>query len=107
MASAPTPLRPSDKPVDNLPKADALADAVAPAAKKPKAPMVFGGLVAAAALIAGLFWLIGHGKETTDDAQVEGRIISVSARVQGQVARVLVNDNQEVHEGDILSLIHI
>ena len=101
-ATAPTPIRPNDKPVDNSPKPEALAEAVQPAAKKPKAPKVFGGLVAAAAVIAALFWILGHGKETTDDAQVEGRIISVSARVQGQVARVLVNDNQEVHEGDIL-----
>jgi membrane fusion protein (multidrug efflux system) len=104
MASAPTPLRATDKPVDNqVPVAS--PDALAKAAETPKkknAPRVFAALVVLAAVGAGLFWILGHGKESTDDAQVEGRIVSVSSRVQGQVARVLVQDNQEVHEGDIL-----
>ncbi|GAC1551578.1 MAG: HlyD family secretion protein [Myxococcales bacterium] len=64
---------------------------------------MFGGLAAAAALVAGGMWLFGRGKETTDDAQVEGRVVSVAARVGGlQVSRVLVKDNQEVAKGDLL-----
>jgi membrane fusion protein (multidrug efflux system) len=47
-------------------------------------------------------YISGHGKESTDDAQVEGHVVSVSPRVAGQVARVLVKDNQPVHEGDVL-----
>lgn len=47
-------------------------------------------------------YLAGRGKEFTDDTQVEGRVVSVSPRVMGQVARVLVKDNQQVHQGDVL-----
>ncbi len=102
MASGPTPLRPSDKPVDGLPAAAAAPTVVVPTPKSSRAPKVFAALLAVAAVGSATIWLLGRGKESTDDAQVEGRIVSVSARVQGQVARVLVRDNQEVNEGDVL-----
>lgn len=38
----------------------------------------------------------------TDNAFVEARIVPVSARVSGSVARVLVKDNQLVRQGDLL-----
>jgi len=38
----------------------------------------------------------------TDNAFIEARVISVSAKVSGTVARVLVNDNQFVKQGDLL-----
>jgi membrane fusion protein (multidrug efflux system) len=41
--------------------------------------------------------------EETDDAQVDGDIASVSARVTGTVAKVLVKDNQVVAAGDVLA----
>jgi membrane fusion protein (multidrug efflux system) len=47
------------------------------------------------------YWL-GRGKETTNDAQVEGHVASVAARVSGQVQAVLVGDNQQVQAGDVL-----
>src|SRR3954462_5508210 len=60
-------------------------------------------LLTAAALGAGtLGFVAGHGKETTDDAQVESHVASVSPRVSGQVTRVLVQDNQRVQAGDVL-----
>ncbi len=72
--------------------------------KKPrKARLVFVGVAGGAALLFGLLWLLGRGKESTDDAQVEGRVVSVSARVAGiPVLKVLVQDNQEVKAGDLL-----
>src|SRR5262245_47897053 len=58
------------------------------------AGVIFGGWCA---------WSWWHrGRESTDDAQVEGRIISVASRVSGQVAKVLVIDNQIVAPGDLL-----
>jgi membrane fusion protein (multidrug efflux system) len=39
---------------------------------------------------------------STDDAYVNGHVTSVAARVPGQVARVLVDDNNRVHKGDLL-----
>jgi membrane fusion protein (multidrug efflux system) len=38
----------------------------------------------------------------TDNAFIEARIVPVSSRVSGTVARVLVNDNQFVKQGDLL-----
>ena len=38
----------------------------------------------------------------TDNAFIEARIVPVSAKVSGTVARVLVNDNQFVKKGDLL-----
>jgi len=79
----------------------------APAPGKPgfmqrSSTRVFAGLTALA-VVGGLgAWVIGHGKESTDDAQVEGRVVSVSPRVGGQVEKVLVTDNQQVKQGDLL-----
>ena len=57
-------------------------------------------LVAVLGVLAA--WALGHGKESTDDAQVEGRVVSVSPRVGGQVEKVLIIDNQSVKQGDLL-----
>jgi len=39
---------------------------------------------------------------STDDAYVNGRVTFVAPRVAGQVERVLVDDNNRVHKGDLL-----
>jgi membrane fusion protein, multidrug efflux system len=39
---------------------------------------------------------------STDDAYVNGHVTFVAARVSGQVTRVLVDDNNRVHKGDLL-----
>jgi len=44
----------------------------------------------------------GRGKETTDDAQIEGHVVNVAPRTSGRVAKVLVKDNQTVKAGDLL-----
>jgi membrane fusion protein (multidrug efflux system) len=56
------------------------------------------------ALIAGgvFVWLYYSVRESTDDAQVDGHIDPVSARVSGTVVRVLTDDNQLVKAGDLL-----
>ena len=40
--------------------------------------------------------------ESTDDAFIDGYTTLMSARVPGQVLRLLVSDNQEVHQGEVL-----
>ena len=40
---------------------------------------------------------------STDDAYVNGHVTFVAARVSGQVSRVLVDDNNRVHKGDVLA----
>ena len=39
---------------------------------------------------------------STDDAYVNGHVTFVAARVPGQVVKVMVEDNNAVHEGDLL-----
>src|SRR5256885_598760 len=62
--------------------------------------LVFGG-AAVLVLVAGLF-VYYFNRESTDDAQVDGHITAVSAKVYGRVAEVLVNDNQPVKAGQAL-----
>src|SRR5256885_10335446 len=61
-------------------------------------------LLAAAVVIIGgmLVWRHYAVRESTDDAQIEGDIIPISARVGGTVKAVLVEDNQYVEAGTVL-----
>ena len=55
-------------------------------------------------LIVGvvLFWWHSTFYQDTDDAQVDGHLVQVSARVSGNVVRVNVEENQQVKAGDVL-----
>jgi membrane fusion protein, multidrug efflux system len=71
-----------------------------PAAK----PIVF--LIAIVAIVlVGWFWWESRQWEDTDDAQVDGHIYPISARVAGQVIKVDFDDGQIVHKGDVLVVI--
>lgn len=76
------------------------SEAVAAPQSKLRRNLILGG-VAAVVLFAGLF-VYYFNRESTDDAQVDGHITAVSAKVYGRVAEVLVNDNQEVKAGQPL-----
>jgi membrane fusion protein (multidrug efflux system) len=53
--------------------------------------------------VAGFFvWRYLNSYEGTDDAQVDGHINNVSARVSGYVQKVNVDDNQYVEKGAVL-----
>jgi hypothetical protein len=41
--------------------------------------------------------------EVTDDAQIDGHIMPLSARVTGQVEKIDVIEGQLVHAGDVVS----
>ena len=81
------------------------ASKAAEKAKKPLSPgkkaLLIGG--AAVLLIGGAaYWYHGTFFEDTDDAQIDGYISSVSARVSGTVTAVNVDDNQRVSPGQTL-----
>ncbi len=59
-------------------------------------------VVVLALVAAGLYWRSTY-TEDTDDAQVNGHMIQVSARVAGQVAKVYVDENQQVKAGDVIA----
>ena len=49
-----------------------------------------------------IHWLSARNWESTDDAQVEGNLVPISARVSGYVDRIDVDDNQDVKAGQML-----
>ena len=53
------------------------------------------------AVAIGLF-LYYRNRESTDDAQVDGHITPIAAKISGRVAEVLVHDNEPVKAGQIL-----
>lgn len=54
-------------------------------------------------LVGGfLFWRYLRSYESTDDAQVDGHLMSLSARISGYVIKVNVRDNQYVEKGTVL-----
>jgi membrane fusion protein (multidrug efflux system) len=57
-----------------------------------------------AAIAVGGYYLLQYfgSYEATDDAQVDGHINAISARINGQVSVVLVEDQQVVKQGDVL-----
>ena len=76
---------------------------------KPRIPrsrwVAFGviGLAVLAGLGYGAYlWRFYATHAITDNAQVEGNVVPVSARVGGTVQTVLVDDNQKVKPGDVL-----
>jgi membrane fusion protein (multidrug efflux system) len=52
-------------------------------------------------LVLAVWFLFGKGVRT-DDAQVDGYITTVAPRVSGNVVKLWVDDNQEIHTGDPL-----
>jgi membrane fusion protein, multidrug efflux system len=69
---------------------------------RPRARMYMIGAVLVL-LVAGFFlWRYMLTYESTDDAQVDGHLMPLSARISGYVLKVNVNDNQEVKAGDVL-----
>lgn len=88
-------------------------DDAEPAAAAPESPgirryVLFA--IAAAVLVAGGWfvyrtWAFAHTHESTDNAQVDGHILPVYAKVGGYVQRVFVSENQAVDAGDTLVVI--
>src|SRR5260370_30668930 len=57
-------------------------------------------------LVIGYFlWRYFGSYESTDDAQIDGHIHAISARISGYVNQVLVEDQQIVKAGDPLVII--
>ena len=62
--------------------------------------VIIGAIVLIAAGLGLYFYF--HNRETTDDAQVDGHITPVASKIYGRVAKVLVDDNQQVKAGQVL-----
>ncbi len=55
-----------------------------------------------AVVVALVLWHHMSGRESTDDAQIDGHINPVACRVGGTVLAVYVDDNQDVKAGELL-----
>jgi len=66
--------------------------------------MKWGSVFAALVILAAIFFLWRYlaSYESTDDAQIDGHVNSVSARVSGHVIKLNVEDNQYVEKGTVL-----
>jgi membrane fusion protein, multidrug efflux system len=62
--------------------------------------LIAGGIVALTVIVV-LFLYYRH-RESTDDAQVDGHITPIAAKISGRVQEVLVTDNEAVKAGQIL-----
>ena len=47
-------------------------------------------------------WAHLNGRESTDNAQIDGHIVPVASKIYGTVSEVLVHDNQRVKAGDVI-----
>jgi membrane fusion protein (multidrug efflux system) len=74
-------------------------DLDSPPRKKGRRRFIVIGVVAVLVVGALLFWWHSTYYEDTDDAQVDGHLIQISARVAGQVIKVNVEENQVVQAG--------
>ena len=68
--------------------------------------VAIGVIVLLVAIVAGiLYYLHARNYENTDDAFIDGRPVSISPEVTGNLVAVPVTDNQIVQPGDVLARI--
>jgi membrane fusion protein (multidrug efflux system) len=77
-------------------------ETAAPRRRDRKPFLILGGVVLLLGIAAGIYLLATANQESTDDAQVEADVVPIAARVNGQIAKRLVEDNQRVKKGDLL-----
>ena len=75
-----------------------------PPKKKPKWKLLVLGVAGLVVIIVVIVYYIDFiaPYESTDDAFIDDYVTVVSPRVPGQVARLLVTDNERVNEGEVL-----
>src|SRR5579862_3975528 len=78
--------------------------AVHSGAARRRAIRAVGAIVVVLAVVGCIVWFVDSlNTVSTDDAYVNGPVTFVAPRVAGQVARVLVDDNNRVRKGDLLA----
>lgn len=65
--------------------------------------LMVAAVVGAVILIGGIaFWLYSNTYESTDDAQVDGHLNGITARIDGEVTAIHAEENQTVKAGQLL-----
>jgi membrane fusion protein (multidrug efflux system) len=73
-----------------------------PTPQRSRRRFIIIGLVAVLVVGALLFWWHSTYYEDTDDASVDGHLVQISARINGHVEKVNVDQNQYVEAGTLL-----
>ncbi len=73
-----------------------------PLYKRPVLMTVLILLVVGGAIAGLLYWLNARHYETTDDAFIDGHVVSVSPRISAIVQNVYIDDNSQVKKGELL-----
>src|ERR1019366_853897 len=84
------------------PPAEGPEQATAVVKRRAKPYLILGAIVAVGLVAYFAVSWFSRGKESTDDAQVDADVVTISARVGAAVFKVFVTDNQQVHKGDAL-----
>jgi membrane fusion protein (multidrug efflux system) len=71
--------------------------------QKPRRRFIIIGIAAVVVVVALLWWWHSTYYEDTDDAQVSGHLIQISARIAGHVTKVNVDENQYVEAGTVIA----
>jgi membrane fusion protein (multidrug efflux system) len=91
------------KPQDNGKAQDNKPDASEAPTAKARRKFIIIGVLLLLVLVAVFFYWRSTFTEDTDDAQVDGDLYQVSARISGQIVKVNVTDNQKVNKGDVIA----
>jgi membrane fusion protein (multidrug efflux system) len=82
-----------------------IKDNAAATARRRRARRAYLILTVAAVVVAGGWWghrWLTHGRQSTDDAQIEADVVPLAARIGGTIKTTRVRDNQVVKAGDVL-----
>jgi len=75
--------------------------------KKRRKRFIVMGIIAGIFLLAALIWFLLYifvlsKREKTDDAYVQGNMVTISSRVPGTVVEIAVDETERVHAGQVL-----
>jgi membrane fusion protein, multidrug efflux system len=105
LAPTPAPARPPEgEHIARTTPSETAEPAAAPRPRgRPWWVWVAGGALILLVLFKGIPWVVtAWTTVSTDDAYVNGHVTFIAPRVAGQVTKVLVDDNNRVHTGDLL-----
>ena len=88
-----------------IPEPVASDDSPKPRMARKKKTLLISIAMAIVAIVSGYFIRNAFLYEDTDDAQIDGHVMPLSARISGQVQEVRVIEGQLVHAGDVLVVI--
>lgn len=73
-----------------------------PQHRKRRRLVLVGVAVVVVVVLGFLYWLHARNYASTDDAFIDGYSVRISPRVSGQITAVKVQNNELVHDGDVL-----